>query len=224
MNLVITGDGSHTLHVPELNEHYHSTFGAIKESRHVFIHAGLKCFEGKGKIVLFEAGFGTGLNALLTCMESVKLNLKIEYYALEKYPLDPELVLKLNYPQLIGEQSAELFRIIHSSPWERKIQINEAFDLFKIRADLTGYEHINFYDLVYFDAFAPEKQPDLWTEDIFRRLSDAMNACGILVTYSVKGDVKRALKNAGFRIEKLPGPEGKREILRGTKFCIASGC
>jgi len=216
MNLVITGDGSHTIRVPEINEHYHSTFGALAESMHVFINAGLGFFKGKMDLAVFEVGFGTGLNALLSCIEGAKMSIRLEYHALEKYPVDFELAMKLNYPVMIDSSpdAAGLFRDIHLLPWNESKLIRHGFKLHKIKADLLDYNHKSTYDLVYYDAFAPEKQPEMWTMDIFKKIRDALNPGGILVTYCVKGDVKRVLLAAGYKIEKLPGPVGKREMLR----------
>ncbi|HEX2395467.1 MAG TPA: tRNA (5-methylaminomethyl-2-thiouridine)(34)-methyltransferase MnmD [Bacteroidales bacterium] len=218
MNIIITGDGSHTILVPGLNEHYHSTFGAITESKHIFLNTGLKKFTGRTRITIFEVGFGTGLNAFLTCIEAKKLSLSVEYHSLEKYPLEPAFALSLNYPSMIDSASANnLFRQLHSTPWDEAICINENFKLHKIKADLTEYEHKKNYDLVYFDAFGPDKQPELWTAEIFTKIYRSLNKGSMLVTYSVKGEVRRALSSAGFIVEKLPGPEGKREILRAVK-------
>lgn len=217
MDIVITGDGSHTLIVPDLQEHYHSKFGAVNESKHVFIEAGLKKFDNKDKVTIFEAGLGTGLNALLTCIHVMNLNMTVEYNAIEKYPLKHGIALQLNYPQMVCPQSEDLYRHLHLSPWGERIRLAPGFELLKICGDLTEYEHKTTYDLIYFDAFGPEKQPEMWTENVFSRIYDAMNPGGILVTYSVRGAVKRALKNAGFKLEKLPGPFGKREMLRAFK-------
>lgn len=219
MELVLTADGTHTIYVPELDEHYHSVFGAVAESIFIYIQEGLRLFSGRKKIVLFECGFGTGLNALLTCIQAGQMNLNIEYHTIEKFPLPDNLVKKLNYPEIseISNSNKELFYKLHSADWNNKSCILEGFFLNKIHADLTCYEHSAMYDLVYFDAFDPEKQPELWSEKVFRKLYEAMNPSGILVTYSVKGEVRRALQKAGFSLEKIPGPKGKREILRAVR-------
>ncbi len=218
---VITGDLSHTLFVPELNEHYHSTFGAIRESKHIFIEAGLHfCFHKKtGSIRVLEIGFGTGLNALLACLESSKKNIKIYYETIEPFPLEPSVWEKLNYPELLSNPDATgIFSAIHTCPSGSKVPITDHFIVQKRNATL---EEVIFdesgFDLVFFDAFGPEVQPELWTESIFRKIFNVMGPDSILITYSSKGLVRRALKAAGFHVEKLPGPEGKREITRALK-------
>jgi tRNA U34 5-methylaminomethyl-2-thiouridine-forming methyltransferase MnmC len=220
MELFLTGDGSHTLFVPEMNEHYHSTFGAITESMQVFISHGLGCFHGKGEITIFEAGFGTGLNALLTALNGHRQGMRISYYAVEKNPVEPEIIRKLNYPGLLENpenRALDLFRDMHEAPWEQMTVIDPWFQLKKIHCDLRGFIPGFTYDLLYFDAFAPDKQPDMWTRDIFHPLIQHLNPGGIITTYCVKGSVQRLLKDEGLSVEKLPGPPGKREVLRGTK-------
>ena len=219
MNLVTTGDGSHTLFIPGLNEHYHSTFGAITESVHVFIRAGLELLAERQEISVLEVGFGTGLNALLTCMFAVNHRIKVIYHALEKFPVDAGLAKKLNYASLLSPalDAKNLFADIHGASWNTISILHSCFHLHKIHDDLLTFQPGFHYDLIFFDAFAPDKQPEMWTQDIFSRLYKKLNPDGIITTYCVKGDVKRKLKSAGFRIEKLPGPPGKREILRGMK-------
>jgi len=224
MKIIVTGDGTHTLFVPELHEHYHSIFGALTESMHVFIEAGLRYHAAKKQITVFEIGFGTGLNALLSCIEALDAGTDLLYYTIENNPVDLEIIQKLNYSSVLKSNpcTPELFRLIHSSEWGKTINIHERFRLHKIRADIAQFIPDFSYDLIFFDAFAPEKQPELWTVEIFKKLYNAINEGGILTTYCVKGDVKRALKMAGFLIEKLPGPPGKREMLRGRKKGVGS--
>lgn len=220
LELKITSDGSHTLYVPELNEHYHSIHGAIQESQHIFVDAGLKMFIGnKNEINILEIGFGTGLNALLTLQECSATNSIISYNGIEAYPLFPEIYSQLNYVSLLKtEDSKRYFKMLHEAEWGRQIEINKWFFLKKIQSDIRSYLFpVNEFDLIYFDAFGPDVQPDLWTEEIFTNIYKSLKTGGILITYSCKGIVKRALKNAGFLIEKLPGPPGKREILRSLK-------
>jgi len=239
--LKITSDGSHTLYVPELEEHYHSIHGAVQESNHVFIGAGLKevisrqsLVIGQESIKILEVGMGTGLNVLLTLLEGEKTGLlsphppkspqrgnflAIEYTAIEAFPLEKEIYSALNYSSVIPDEKAgPVLYSIHSSAWNTPIDINHGFTLLKVNEKL---ENIvlgdNKFNLVYFDAFAPEVQPELWPEAIFKKIYNAMAPNGILVTYCCKGDVKRAMKTAGFTIEKLPGPPGKREMLRAKK-------
>jgi tRNA U34 5-methylaminomethyl-2-thiouridine-forming methyltransferase MnmC len=217
MELVITGDGSHTLNVPELHEHYHSTFGAITESSHVFIEAGLKMVASKPQIVIFEIGFGTGLNALLSFLYAVENNLEILYYSIEISPISIAIADSLNYPRLLKDKvsARHLFHALHEAPWDQVVNLCEHVQLYKIHDDFTVFSPTFKCDLIYFDAFGPEKQPGMWTLDIFKSLYHCMNPGGIITTYCVKGDIKRRLKLAGFNIEKLPGPPGKREMLRG---------
>ncbi|MGM0408156.1 MAG: tRNA (5-methylaminomethyl-2-thiouridine)(34)-methyltransferase MnmD [Bacteroidota bacterium] len=218
MNLKIinTDDGSSTLFSSEFNDHYHSVFGAINESKHVFIDAGLK-YLNKNLIKIFEVGFGTGLNSLLTCLESSKQNINIEYTAVELYPVSRDIVKKLNYTSYLIPQAKEIFEKIHQAEWNKKVDLSNQFQLKKIEADFNQFTFTEKYDLIYFDAFGPEKQPDLWSIENFTKLYLALNQQGILTTYSSKGFVKQNLKNAGFKIQRLPGPTGKRHMIRAIK-------
>ena len=218
VELRISGDGSHTLFLRGLNEHYHSTFGAINESRHIFIEAGLNYIAQKSdRINILEIGFGTGLNALLTYIEAEKNCLKIDYSAIELFPLEEVIYSKLNYTELIQFQNInKIFLQLHQSTWEQRILLSDHFSLKKMKISLKDYlPEKQYFDLIYFDAFGPDVQPDMWTLDIFRKMATCLIQGGVMVTYSTKGIVKRNLKEAGFIIEKLPGPVGKREILRG---------
>jgi tRNA U34 5-methylaminomethyl-2-thiouridine-forming methyltransferase MnmC len=220
VELKITADGSHTLFVAALHEHYHSVFGAIQESRHIFINAGLKALPvDLTKVEILEIGFGTGLNALLTCLEKSGSAPRIRYTAIERYPIPIEMSSRLNYPeQLHSPESAAVFHKIHLSPWNEWSEISSHFHLLKIEKDLKDYmPEENKFDLIFFDAFGPDVQPEMWTPEVFRKIYQALKTGGILVTYSTKGEVKRNLKSAGFSIEKLPGPLGKREMLRAMK-------
>jgi tRNA U34 5-methylaminomethyl-2-thiouridine-forming methyltransferase MnmC len=226
MDLVTTGDGSHTLYVPGMNEHYHSSFGAVTESEHVFIQAGLMPLAAQPRVAVFEVGFGTGLNALLTSMVALERKIHIVYHTLEKYPVGPEIASSLNYASILAPGAPELherFMRIHQAPWDSITDIHPYFSLHKIKDDLVDFHPDFCYDLVYFDAFAPDKQPEMWSVDIFNRLFRNLNQGGILTTYCVKGIVKRMLKEAGFTLEKLPGPPGKREILRALKKTQSDG-
>ena len=218
--LQTTEDGSHTLFVPDLKEHYHSTHGALQESELVFIQNGLHHIPGCIKeINVLEVGFGTGLNALLTVIEAKKQRRKINYVAIEPEPVDAEMLEKLNYSSVIGSTEATgFFKKLHEASWIYPAFLCDYFILSKIQAKLEEVTLRNEqFNLVFFDAFGPEVQPELWTEEIFDQLFKCMKPGGILVTYSCKGTVKRALKAAGFSIEKLPGPAGKREVLRAVK-------
>jgi tRNA U34 5-methylaminomethyl-2-thiouridine-forming methyltransferase MnmC len=218
IELQTTADGSHTLFVPELNEHYHSTFGAIQESRHVFVESGFRhLLLQKKPINLLEVGFGTGLNALLTLLEKDDIN--VNYTAIEAFPPDRQLISQLNYHQQVNSPDAtRIFRLMHDCGWGEFQEITDGFCLKKILGKIEEIElTANTFDLVYFDAFAPDVQPQLWTAGIFSKLHRAMTADGVLVTYSSKGLVKRNLTEAGFTIERLPGPPGKRHMLRASK-------
>lgn len=219
--LQTTADGSHTLFVPDLNEHYHSTHGALQESELVFIHNGLhhlpECIK---EINVLEVGFGTGLNALLTVLEAKKQRRKINFVAIEPEPVAEDILEKLNYASVIDStEAAGYYKKIHEAGWVYPVFLSDYFILSKIQARLQDITlRDEQFHLVYFDAFGPEVQPELWTEQIFAQLFKCMKPNGIIVTYSCKGTVKRALKAAGFTIEKLPGPTGKREVLRAIKI------
>lgn len=222
--LKLTDDGSHTFYVPELDECYHSTKGAIQESNHIFIEAGLMASK-KQNVNILEIGFGTGLNVLLTlaCLNSSKHlhQTDIHYTAIELYPIPIGQVLELNYPERIAEPSAQvsrsLFEHIHTCPWDCRIPITAHFTLTKLKADFTRIDLDTAFDVIYFDAFSPEKQPEMWSESMFRKLYRHAAEDAILTTYSAKGAVRRAMQAAGFSVERLPGPPGKREMLRAIK-------
>jgi tRNA U34 5-methylaminomethyl-2-thiouridine-forming methyltransferase MnmC len=217
--LIKTKDGSHTLFVPELNENYHSVNGAVQESLHVFIDAGFQQILRK-PLYIFEVGFGTGLNALLTYFHARKSKRMLVYHAIEKYPLNKEQILALNYPDFTGKDMKDVLMRFHECPWEKEIEISPFFILKKIKADLVNYAFSSQYDLVYFDAFAPDVQPGMWQEGIFRKLFHAMTPGSILTTYSAKGNVRRTMEEVGFKVEKLPGPPGKREMLRAARLFL----
>lgn len=219
LEIILTADGSHSIRVPELNENYHSKFGAITESEHIFINAGLlSVAENITTINILEVGFGTGLNALLTYYAAIKKNLYINYTAIELYPLEWSLAKTLNYTTIINNSNADkIFQKLHLAEWDKKISVSDKFKIEKIHQNLTDYiPQRRSFDLIYFDAFGPDVQPELWSEQIFEKLAISLKPGGRLVTYSTKGDVKRALKKNNFTIEKLPGPPGKREIIRAT--------
>jgi len=216
VSIIRTEDGSDTLYVPELDEHYHSVHGAIQESEHIFIGAGFD-FTKADPVRILEIGFGTGLNTLLTCIYSEKAKRKVYYTSIEKYPLKPDITASLNYTGILKGESKSLFDKIHGSGWNSFEQITDGFILNKIEGDLVLLEIEGTYDLVYFDAFGPDKQPEMWSDEIFERIGRAVCSDGILVTYSVKGSVQRSLKRSGFNVTLLPGPPGKRQILRAVK-------
>ncbi|MDR1344159.1 MAG: tRNA (5-methylaminomethyl-2-thiouridine)(34)-methyltransferase MnmD [Tannerellaceae bacterium] len=213
-----TADGSHTLFVPEINEHYHSVNGAIQESLHVFINAGLRCLS-KENIRILEIGFGTGLNALLSLLEAERTDkLRIEYHTVELYPLPAELTSALNYAEQLCPGRKEWFDALHTAPWGEDVMITPNFILHKIKGDCNLCELPDSIDLVYFDAFAPDKQPEMWSQEIFDALYKRMAEGGILTTYCAKGAVRRMMIKAGYSVERIPGPPGKREMIRASYY------
>jgi len=219
--VVVTEDGSNTLFLPELNEHYHSIHGAVAESMHVFIEAGLKPkMEKLNRINVLEVGLGTGLNAALTLLEAEEQHVYLNYFALEPNPLSAEDVLKLNYSDIRGgDRMKEAIPAIHSSSRENEVYLGDyfLFHYHEKRVQEIEFEN-NFFDVVFFDAFSPGVQPEMWTMDVFQKIVEAMKPGGILVTYVAKGEVRRTLKSCGFSIEKLPGFAGKREMTRAVKL------
>jgi tRNA U34 5-methylaminomethyl-2-thiouridine-forming methyltransferase MnmC len=218
IKIIMTKDGSHSISIPEMNVTYHSIHGAIQESKHVFIEAGLNAsgrFHRPDALNILEVGFGTGLNALLTLIEAINDKFPIRYSALEPYPLKEQEYNSLNYCEVLNTPSLQsLFKQLHIGDWEKEIKVNPYFTLLKSNQSLLNFTTNKRYDLVYFDAFAPAAQPELWTTEVFEKLYAMMSANGILVTYCSKGDVRRAMLSAGFSVEKIPGPVGKREMIR----------
>jgi tRNA U34 5-methylaminomethyl-2-thiouridine-forming methyltransferase MnmC len=214
--LIITSDGSHTLYVPGMDEHYHSRFGALTESQHIFINAGLASLT-TGPVSILEVGFGTGLNALLSVIYAETNKIKVSYTSLEKYPLNPSLVSQLNYGSLAGEGGQHLFNTIHEAPWNLPSRINDWFTLEKRESDLTTDQITGSYDMIFFDAFGPDKQPGMWTEEVLRKITEVTHPGSVFVTYSAKGTLKRMLRSLGFEVALLPGPPGKRVITRAVK-------
>jgi len=216
--IIVTKDGSHSISIPELGVTYHSLHGAIRESIHVFIEAGFK-FLIKDlftpTINILEMGFGSGLNAFLTAIESEKIKRKVYYTALEKFPIPIEEAEELNYSKMLGHE--ELFRKFHRSNWNEHLMISEYFCFQKENICLQNLSTSQQFNLIYYDAFAPNAQPELWTKEIFDKLFHVLEPHGVFVTYCSKGDVRRALIAAGFDVKKLPGPPGKREMLRAIK-------
>lgn len=214
--IIQTEDGSHSVLHSELHETYHSIHGAIQESEHTFIGAGLRQCK-QSSLNILEIGFGTGLNAFLTLVETEKTRQKVFYTAVELYPISPESAASFNYPDLIAKDKKDIFYLLHTSPWQKHISLTKNFDLNKIQEDFTKLRLTEMYDLIYFDAFSPEKQPEMWTNERFQMLYDCCNPNAILTTYCAKGAVRRALQTAGFSVERIPGAKGKREMLRARK-------
>lgn len=210
-----TADGSTTLFVEEMDENYHSHHGAIQEAVHVFIKNGLEYLGGK-KIRIFELGFGTGLNALLTLKSAKELGLDVEYLGLEAFPVEMDLVCQLNYAEQIGEVYAEDFRLMHEADWNVPIRF-DGFQLTKVDQKIQNFETTGKkFDLIYFDAFGPRAQDEMWELSVLMKMAEILNPEGVLVTYCAQGQFKRHLKSLGFEIERLPGPPGKREMTRAT--------
>lgn len=215
--IIITSDGSSTIQLPEWNEQYHSIHGAIQEAQHVFIKSGLKLFSNR-EINILEIGFGTGLNCFITFLEAVNLDLKTNYIGIEAYPVEQNEIEKLNYvEELKAENFSKEFNLMHTNDWGVNSVISNHFNLEKRKQFFNEIEISNEIDLIYFDAFGARVQPELWTEAIFEKMFKALKNEGKLVTYSAKGSVRRAMQAVGFEVERLPGPPGKREMLRATK-------
>lgn len=219
MNKIITTqDGSHSILSGQFGEAYHSKYGAIQESQHVFIQAGLKHFiesQQNTNIKIFEMGLGTGLNAFLTWRFLQNQNIEIEYTGVEAFPISKWQ--ELNFAK--NEEEQTVFNNIHQAAWETLTPITEHFKIKKIKASLLEHSFPkNAYNLVYYDAFAPNAQPELWTEATFGKVFEMLDTDGILTSYCAKGSVKRALKAVGFKVESIPGPPGKREMTRAVKI------
>ncbi len=209
----MTADGSATVYLPELDEHYHSVKGALTEARHIYRDCAFLHRSGGSRLRLLEVGFGTGLNAAVTAMRA-DASCSVHYVSLEKFPVGNELLSRLGYDKIVD---ASLYNLILSAEWNMPVEITPYFTLEKRIADYTADPLPNGIDVVYFDAFAPEKQPEMWTVEAFTRLRDVMNLGGVLTTYCAKGEIRRMLSSLGFTVERLAGPAGgKREILRAT--------
>lgn len=223
IEIITTGDGSHSLLNKQLQETYHSTHGALQESLHVFIRHGLEHLIDKNNPIdtvrIFEVGFGTGLNALLTCNWSREKKYSIEYSSIESFPLREDVWKHLNYAHAPEEQ--RIFQQLHSCKWNEVVTIHERFKLLKLSTTLQEVRlEKETYDVVYFDAFAPNKQPEMWELPMLEKINQAMNARGVFVTYCAKGQLKRDLRALGLNVETLPGPPGKKEMVRATKASL----
>jgi tRNA U34 5-methylaminomethyl-2-thiouridine-forming methyltransferase MnmC len=222
VELIVTGDGSHSLRRKDLDETYHSIHGAIQESRHVFIESGLNFLihqKNPGLVHLLEVGFGTGLNALLAMIYAQERNVKIHYTTVEPFPLEKGIISLLNYAAVLGHSDGKAwFGKLHDSPWETEQIVSPYFTLLKndVLIENTVLER-DTLDLVFFDAFAPSKQPAVWNAEILSNIAEAMKPGAVLVTYSAKGQLKRDLKNIGLIVESIAGPPGKKEMVRATK-------
>ncbi len=215
--IIKTLDGSTTIHLEEWNESYHSKHGAIQEAKHVFIMNGLSLFENN-PISIMEIGFGTGLNAFITFLESENKNQKIDYVGVEGYPVNAEEVLAMNYvEELEALEFRNIFEEMHKSEWGEKIEISSRFSLTKSKQFFDEINDLEIFDLIYFDAFGYRVQPELWSTEIFQKMYNSLKPNGVLVTYAARGVVKRSMISVGFTVEKLAGPPGKREMFRAFK-------
>ncbi len=226
--IITTADGSNTIKIEDWNEQYHSIHGAIQEAKHVFIKHGLhhichsdiefaQVEEPQQKISILEIGFGTGLNALITCLEAENNNIQVDYVGVEAYPVSHDEIKQLNYVEQLKVNNT-LFSKIHNCSWEEVNEIHSKFSLTKQQKLFKDISDANTYNIIYFDAFGARVQPELWTEDIFKIMYRALKPKGVLVTYSAKGSVRRAMQAVGFTVKRLEGPPGKREMLRATKL------
>lgn len=214
--IITTADGSTSIYLPAWEETYHSKHGAVQEAMHVFIKNGLQCFPESATVSILEIGFGTGLNAYLTYFESLKYKQTIQYVGVEAFPVSQDEISKMNFSEN-DVTKRRIFESLHSSDWENIQAISSHFSLCKQQKIFQEIADVNAYDLIYFDAFGYRVQPELWSESIFKQMYTALKDKGILVTYACRGPIKRAMLAAGFTIEILPGPPGKREMIRASK-------
>lgn len=217
----VTEDGSNTLVHPKFNAHYHSVFGAVQESNHVFIDSGLKFQQPNlqdNRCRILEVGFGSGLNAFNTLISSEELSLNIDYVAVEQYPISLETVSQLNFPTAFKREDLQsTFNKMHDVVWEKPVKISENFTLEKRQQDIFNLKDENDYDLIFYDAFGPGAQPELWTAPIFEILYKSLKEQGVLVTYCAQGAARRAMQSVGFAVQRCPGPPSKRHMLRAVK-------
>jgi tRNA U34 5-methylaminomethyl-2-thiouridine-forming methyltransferase MnmC len=220
IKIFTTNDGSHTLQSEQFGVSYHSVHGAIRESNHVFIQNGLRMLTVLGqKVRILELGFGTGLNAFLTYLESVQRDLRVYYQTIEAYPINIQLVHQLNYPQLLNATEFQKdFLQLHQVDWDKNLKLGATFRFQKRSCKFEDIDYTSEFDIVYFDAFGPAAQPELWTLDMMKKVHQALRKEGVLVTYCAQGQFKRHLKELGFVVERLPGPPGKREMTRAIKL------
>ena len=217
VELRLTADGSHTLYRKDIDENYHSIHGSIQESQHVFIKNGLHyCYKTllKKDISILEIGFGTGLNCFLSYLYSKKNNVRVNYFGLELYPLNNNIISQLNYCSNNKEQV--VFNKIHELNWNEWGNITDFYKIIKIKSSLQDYKFKNKYDLVFFDAFGPRVEDQLWKKEWYSKIKNSLNNSSVLVTYCAKGSVRRDLISVGYKVERLEGPKGKREMLRAS--------
>lgn len=213
--VVKTQDGSTTIYIPEMDENYHSTHGAINEAMHVFIDYGLHLFSDREEVKIFELGLGTGLNALLTFIHAKSA---VAYTGIEAFPVSLEMAKEMNYVEEAGKEYSAVFDQMHAAPWEEVVALSDRFDLMKVQSKIQEFDMPkDHFDLIYFDAFGPRAQSEMWELPVLEKMYKGLKNEGVLVTYCAKGQFKRDLKSLGFEIEELPGPPGKREMTRATK-------
>lgn len=216
--IITTEDGSKTIHLPEINESYHSTHGALQEAIHVFIKSGWDEIK-TNEVNILEIGFGSGLNAIITLIAGQNESKKVNYTGLEAFPLSKEEVELLKHIELedIAANKKE-YQLLHTAKWDESVEITEQFILRKVERKMEDFiPEKETFNLIYFDAFGPRVQPYMWTIGVLRKMYDALSTDGVFVTYCAKGDVRRNLISLGFEVEKIPGPPGKREMLRAKK-------
>lgn len=220
MGIQLTSDGTHTIHSEKFDVPYHSVHGALQETMHVFIDAGLNYFldaRNSSSCRILEIGFGTGLNVLATISESRKRSLSIEFQTIEAYPISLDTVADLNYAEHIASISQDDIDLLHSSHWSEKVSIDPSFSIIKHLRTIEEFKSEDLFDIIYFDAFAPTAQPELWTPEILQKMYSLLDDYGILVTYCAKGQFKRDLRSVGFEMQSIPGPPRKREMTRAIK-------
>ena len=219
-SLFITGDGSHSIHSSTFGVPYHSIHGAIQETQHVFIDAGLKhkLKELKENVTILEIGLGTGLNAFMTYLFAERHKIHLNYTALEAYPISLEQAYALNYADLLAANEKATFIQLHKSSWDQELKITDHFEIHKIKTLFQNYDFPQKFDLIYMDAFAPNAQAEFWEEPFLSKLYNCLLPAGVVCSYYAKGSFKRTLKAVGFKIEALPGPPSKREMTRAIKI------
>lgn len=217
--IILTSDGSKTIYFPDIDENYHSNHGALQESVHVYIQNGLANFSDLKEVSVFEMGFGTGLNALLSLIYAIENNQVVSYQTIEAFPISEKEIEELNYGALVSEEYQGYYKKLHQKDWDKSNKLVPNFDFRKHLNEIQNFNlGLKQFDCIFYDAFAPKIQPDLWMIDIFQKMYDSLNENGLLVTYCAQGQVKRDLKACGFTIENVPGPPGKREITLAWKF------
>lgn len=216
--IVLTSDGSHTIRLDDLDENYHSGHGALQEANHVFIRNGLNYLTDKKKIRIFEMGFGTGLNALLSVQFAEHNEIEIEYSGIEAYPVEKKMISQLNYTELVPEKFAGVFDLMHDVSWNVQHFMQPNFKFTKIHRKIEEWVgEKESFDIVFFDAFGPRAQGEMWHPDVLGKMFNLLSTGGVFVTYCAKGQLKRDLRSLGFEVESLPGPPGKREMTRAIK-------